>query len=233
MRMKIEQFRYGKDNLAYLVYARRTAIAVDGGAVDEILAFLRDRRLRLAAVVNTHGHPDHTVGTEELVRRTGAEYMHNGRLRTDGLICLDDETVRVLHTPGHTLDSLTFVAENALITGDTLFNATVGNCFSGDLAAFYASIEALLRFKDETRIYAGHDYLRESIAFARSLEPQNPNLAPYLARYRPEHVFSTLGEERRVNPYLRFNEPALVAVMRQRGLAVDTPYQRWVAVMSI
>jgi hydroxyacylglutathione hydrolase len=231
--MNIQQFRYGKDNLGYLVFGSRSALAVDGGAVDEMEAFLGGRGLELACAVNTHAHPDHTVGTGELVRRTGAEYLDNQRLRADGAVHLDDETIQILHTPGHTRDSLTFVAGTALITGDTLFNATVGNCFSGDLERFFSSIDTLSRFPDETRIYAGHDYVRDSIAFARSLEPHNPNLDRYLARYDPGHVFSTLGEERQVNPYLRFNEPSLVAVLRQRGLAVDTPYQRWLALMSI
>ncbi len=231
--MEIIQFRYGSDNLAYLVCGPRRALAVDGGAVGEILAFLRRRRLELACVVNTHAHPDHTAGTEELVRRSGAEYLDNGRLRADGAVYVDEEPVRVLHTPGHTLDCLTFVAGKALITGDTLFNGTVGNCFSGDLRGFHDSICRLSRFPDDTRIYAGHDYVRESIAFARSLEPQNPDLDRYLARYRPDHVVSTLGEERRVNPYLRCNEPSLVEVMRRKGLAADTPYQRWVALMGL
>ena len=77
------------------------------------------------------------------------------------------EGIRVVHTPGHTKDSICFHADNILITGDTLFNGTVGNCFSGDLDGFLKSLTFLLSFPDETLIYAGHDYVSESMNFAK------------------------------------------------------------------
>ena len=231
--MKIKQFRYSVDNMAYLVYGPQTALAIDGGAVEEILAAVESWGLNLAFVANTHSHPDHTVGTAELVRRTGATYLDTHRLRADSGVTLDGETLGVLHTPGHTQDSLTFAPEGTLITGDTLFNGTVGNCFSGDLKGFFESITLLSRFPDDTVIYAGHDYVHESVAFARVLEPENGSLDRYLSRYDPGCVRSTLGEERAVNPYLRFNEPTMVAAMQGRGLAVGTEYERWLSLMSI
>lgn len=231
--MQVEQFRYASDNLAYLVYGPRTALAVDGGAVDDILAAVDRRGLKLAFAVNTHGHPDHTAGTDELVQRAAAIYLDKLALLRAGRVDIDGETLRVLHTPGHTLDSLTFAAEGILITGDTLFNGTVGNCFSEDLKSFYESICLLARFPDDTLIYAGHDYVHESIAFARTLEPENQNFDRYLSRYDAACVRSTLGEERAVNPYLRFNEPGMVAMLRRRGLAVETEYERWLSLMRI
>ncbi len=52
-------------------------------------------------------------------------------------------------------------------------------------------------------IYAGHDYVEASMQFARRLEPENPDIGPYLAKYDPRHVFSTLADEKKVNPYLQ------------------------------
>lgn len=231
--MEIQQFRYAADNLAYLVHGARTALAVDGGAVEEILAEVARRGLKLAFAANTHGHPDHTAGTAELVRRSGAVYLDNDALRRSGMIDLDGERIRVLSTPGHTLDSLCFAAKGALITGDTLFNGTVGNCFSGDLKAFFESIARLSQFPGETLIYAGHDYVRDAVAFARTLEPQNMALDRYLARYDSTCVRSTMAEEQAVNPYLRFNQPSIVAVLKQRGLEVGSAYERWLSLMSI
>jgi hydroxyacylglutathione hydrolase len=59
--LNIEQFRYG-DNLAYLVYGKTDALAIDGGAWQEILAFLNKYSLTLTYVTNTHKHFDHTPG---------------------------------------------------------------------------------------------------------------------------------------------------------------------------
>jgi hydroxyacylglutathione hydrolase len=139
----------------------------------------------------------------------------------------------VHRTPGHTRDSLVFHLDGALITGDTLFNGTVGNCFSGDLKAFHQSISFLLSFPDDTIIYAGHDYVAESMQYARSLEPENKEIRHYLERYDPGHVFSTLADEKKVNPYLRFNTPDLIAVLKKRGLLTDTAYHRWESLMGI
>jgi hydroxyacylglutathione hydrolase len=86
---------------------------------------------------------------------------------------------------------------------------------------------------DSTLVYAGHDYVQDSLAFAARLEPDNPEIARCLARYDPRHVVSTLADERRVNPYLRFDEPSIVALLASRGLKVATERDRWRSLMSI
>jgi len=231
--MKIRQFRYSADNFGYVLYGKKSAGVVDGGAVEEILAFIEVRDLRLAFITCTHGHGDHTAGNKELIRRSSAPYIDSRSLSAKPRIELDGEEVRVIHTPGHTQDSVCFHCGNLLITGDTLFNGTVGNCFSGDLNAFYHSIKKLLALDDDTRVYAGHDYVKDSMAFAKFLEPDNRDIDAYLKKYDPAHLVSTLAEERRVNPYLKFNDPKIVAVLKQRGLAVETELQRWESLMSI
>jgi hydroxyacylglutathione hydrolase len=120
-----------------------------------------------------------------------------------------------------------------MVTGDTLFNGTVGNCFSGDLKGFYHSIKHLLSFPDETIVYAGHDYVTDSMVVAKRLEPENPDIDRFLTDYRPEHVLSTLAEERKINPYLRFNEPEIIAFLKQQGLPVGTEFERWESIMAI
>lgn len=234
--MKIRQFKYSRDNFAYLVYDDSHALAIDGGAVAPIQSFIADRGLELRYVTHTHQHADHTSGTSALMGATGAQRLDFTNLQGTKAITWesDDKPVlKVWPSPGHTMDSVVFEGDSFLITGDTLFNGTVGNCFSGDLDRFYASIKKIMAFPDETIIYAGHDYVRESIAFARMLEPDNPHLEPYLAEYDPDHVYSTLGAERTVNPFLRFNTPGLIALMEREGLAVDTEIARWHGVMRL
>ncbi len=231
--MHIRQFRYSSDNLGYLVYGAETAMAIDGGAVREILDFVEAGNLRLQYVANTHQHPDHTAGTNDLVRLSGAEYLSRKTLLKTGKVALEDQAVEVIATPGHTDDSLSFWTGRSLITGDTLFNGTVGNCFSGDLKAFYESIKKLLAYSPQTRVYAGHDYVSFSMAFAKIVEPDNAHIEVFLKRYDPAHVVSTLGDELRVNPYARFNAEPIITLLEKRGLPVETEYERWQGVMSL
>lgn len=231
--MKVKQFRYSSDNLGYLVYGERTAVAIDGGAAGKILSFLEARGLTLKYVTNTHGHMDHTVGNRALLEGSGALFLDNKHLLDMKSIELDGEKIRVFHTPGHTRDSVTFHFGNVLITGDTLFNGKVGRCFSGDLKGFYDSVKFLMEFPGETIVYAGHDYVEEYMAFARQLEPDNPHIDKFLEKYDPAHVDSTLEEEFKINPFLRFNEQTIVSLLKDRGLPASSEYERWESLISL
>jgi hydroxyacylglutathione hydrolase len=231
--MSVRQFRYSQDNFGYLVFGSSTAVAVDGGAVGAMLDFIQTNRLVLKVVTNTHRHADHTSGNADLIRETKAEFIDNRDLSDGQIIDVEEVRVRVYQTPGHTDDSVCFHVENKLICGDTLFNGTVGNCFSGDLEVFYHSIKKLMALPGDTRIYAGHDYVKDSMRFARSLEPVNSAIDEFLKAYDPKHVVSTLAQELVTNPYLKFNHDLIVDLLRNRGLPVDTELARWKSLMSI
>jgi len=231
--LKVKQFRYGADNLGYLLYGTDSGMAIDGGATEAILAFIEKQGLCLRYVAHTHSHSDHTCGREALLSRSPARLLAREDLPDGRKIVLDSETVQILHTPGHTKDSLCFYTGKALIAGDTLFNGTIGNCFSGDLQGFFRSICRLMALPDETLVYVGHDYVRDSMAFAQRLEPENRSIGEFLRHYDPDHVFSTLAEEKKINPYFRFNEPGIVDLLKQRGLPCRTEWERWQSLMSI
>ena len=231
--VKVKQFRYSTDNLGYLVYGAESGMAIDGGATDAILSFLADRGLTLRYVANTHNHLDHTCGNEALLKGSRARLLTGADLPDGGEIGLGSRKIRIIHTPGHTEDSLCFYTGSALIAGDTLFNGTIGNCFSGDLEGFYHSIRKLMELPDETIVYAGHDYVKASMAFARRLEPENRAIGAFLRGYDPKYVFSTLAEERKINPYLRFNEPAIEKLLAKLRLPRETEWERWQSLMSI
>lgn len=231
--MGVHQFRYSHDNFGYLVFGKSTALAIDGGAVRAIQDFVRTNRLVLKYVTNTHRHADHISGNAELIRGTDAEFIDNRNFSDGERIEWDDMCIRVYQTPGHTIDSVCFHVENVLVSGDTLFNGTVGNCFSGDLKAFYHSIKKLMALPGDTRIYAGHDYVRDSMRFARLIEPQNSAIDEFLQTYDPAHVISTLAQELLINPYLKFNHEPIVNLLKHKGLPVDTELARWESLMSL
>ncbi|MBW2366933.1 MAG: hydroxyacylglutathione hydrolase [Deltaproteobacteria bacterium] len=231
--LSVQQFRYSADNLGYLIYGRHQALAIDAGAPDDMFAFMRSRDIALTHVTNTHSHADHTTGNNTLQRLSGAEYRSPDTCANLGEIKLDDTPVRIYPTPGHTLDSVTFHVGDIIITGDTLFNGTVGNCFSGDLRAFHESINLLMALPDQTIVYAGHDYVAESMAFAREIEPDNAHIDAYLETVDPAHVRSNLAAERLVNPYVRFNDGAIIEILDKLGLSTQSEYDRWESMMSL
>ena len=235
--LKIKQFRYSADNFSYLIYSgipnSASALAVDCGAVDSILKFVKSENITLKWITNTHNHHDHTSGNLRLLEISGAQYLDIQTLIKLRSIEIDGQTIQIFHTPGHTEDSICFYFSKILITGDTLFNGTVGNCFSGNLNAFYHSIKMIMELPKETIVYAGHDYIRDSMAFARMIEPENKDIDWFLENYDPEHVFSTLESEMKINPYLRFNEQSIINLLRNKGLSTKTEIERWNSLMSI
>lgn len=232
--LSVEQFCYGTDNFAYVVYGEKQAIAVDGGSGEEIISFLKKNNLLLVFITNTHSHYDHTSGNDYLLENTDAQLINPSMLPDNHGIIIDEKTITVYKTPGHTDDSVCFHTGNILITGDTLFNATIGNCFSGNQKNFYNSIKRLMSLPDETIIFAGHDYIRDSLTFARHLEPDNTNIELFSkSLHARDAVFSTLSEERKINPYFRFNEPPIIDMLKKHNLPFATEWERWNSLMSI
>jgi hydroxyacylglutathione hydrolase len=231
--LNIKQFRYGTDNLGYLVYAQKNALVIDGGAHQEISVFVEHHHLDLLYIANTHSHHDHTLGNRFLLKRPNIALLRSDELIRQGTIVIENQKIEIIRTPGHTEDSVCFYTGNALITGDTLFNGTIGNCFTGNLKNFYNTIKCLMKFPQATFVYAGHDYVHDAMQFAGNLEPDNKQIDIYLAKYKPDHVYSSLSDEFQINPYMRFNTGNMIDVLKNRGLPWKTEWERWQSVMSI
>ena len=231
--MEIKQFRYSKDNLGYLAHSKNYAMAVDGGAPEEILDFVRNNNLTLKYVTNTHSHMDHTCGNNRLLDGSEAIFLDHKTLLDQGSIFINNEEVKVHNTPGHTHDSVIFHIKNILLTGDTLFIGKVGRCFSGDPKRFLESIKLILTFPQETIIYPGHDYVYEYTDFDKNLEPENKYIDEFLKEFNPGHIFSTLGQELKIDQFLRFNENEIISMLMKRGLNTETELDRWESLLSL
>jgi len=231
--MNVQQFRYSRDNLGYLVYSTKEAIAIDAGGVNDILTFAEKNKLFIKYVSNTHSHHDHTSGNNEMLEKTSAQFIDCKQLKPDQTISLDTEILEVIHTPGHTDDSVTFKVDDFLVTGDTLFNGTIGNCFSGDLKGFFLSLKRLMSLPKETKIYSGHDYVIESMKMAKIIEKENSNIDAYIKNYDPRLIVSTLKDELKANPYIRFNAQSMIKNLEKRNMATNTEYARFKSIMDI
>lgn len=146
------------------------AVVVDPScAVTDIINMLQKENLKLTYIINTHAHPDHTAGNNELASQTGAKIMmHEAaniggdiKLKDGEIVKIDGINIRVIHTPGHTPDGICLLLDDRIITGDTLF---VGECGrtdlpGGDSGILYNSIFGkIIKLDDNLEVYPGHDY---------------------------------------------------------------------------
>ncbi|HEX9852469.1 MAG TPA: MBL fold metallo-hydrolase [Woeseiaceae bacterium] len=162
----------------------------DRGLVDAICNYLASRKLQLEWILETHAHADHLSAAQVLKARLGgkvgigegicsvqenfaglfnlkAPFCCDGS-QFDRLFAANDPFAigslsgRVLATPGHTSDSVTYVVGNAAFIGDTLFMPDVGTARcdfpGGDAGLLYDSIQSLLSLPPDTLLYLCHDY---------------------------------------------------------------------------
>ena len=172
--VKIEQFLVGEmDNFTYIIIdeKNRNSIIVDPSwDLDIIFDFLNKNKLDNEFIINTHSHFDHVLGNEQVVKTTGAKIIQHKasplkkdiEVNDDELIKFGDSQIKIIHTPGHSGDSICLIINDKIIlTGDTLF---VGSCGRIDLPGsdpiqmYYSIYNKLINLDENLTVYPGHHY---------------------------------------------------------------------------
>lgn len=182
----------------------KEAVVIDpGDDAEAILGIIKDKGLAVKYIVNTHAHFDHVGANGRLKEATGAAILiHKAdspllhttvkqagmfgmttaaspaadRQVEDGdVISAGEVSLKVLYTPGHSSGGISLLEQGMVFTGDALFAGSIGRTDlpGGDLMTLISSIKAkLMTLPDETRVFPGHG------------------------------PASTIGEERKENPFL-------------------------------
>ncbi|MGD9672136.1 MAG: MBL fold metallo-hydrolase [Candidatus Nitrosocosmicus sp.] len=185
----MEQFLVGEmANFTYLLIDEKnnSCIIVDPSwDLEVIFEYIKKNALKINFIINTHSHFDHTIGNEQVAKLTGAKIMqhtssplHKDSALEDGdRITFGNSTIDIIHTPGHSKDSICLILDNKMIlTGDTIF---VGSCGRLDLPGGSASemfdsiYGKLINLDSELVVLPGHHYGSKKTSSIREEKENN------------------------------------------------------------
>ena len=171
--MKVHQIQVGNmQNFTYIVADENTneAIIIDPSwDLVELELVIKKNNLKIKYIVNTHHHFDHTLGNEMMAESTKAPIIQHEsselscdiRVKDADFIEFGNSKLKVLHTPGHSHDSICLIGDGKIFSGDTLF---VGNCGRVDLPGgsakdlYHSLFDVLYSLDDDLILYPGHNY---------------------------------------------------------------------------
>ncbi|MCF6807370.1 hydroxyacylglutathione hydrolase family protein [Thiotrichales bacterium 19S9-12] len=218
------------ENYNYLVVDRtlNQAVAIDPFDVTLLKQSLDEQKLQLIAIFITHEHQDHYYGAKPLSELTDAPiyacYLNQRRLPKIDYLVKDGDRIKlsdnlifdVIETPGHIKGHIVFYMPEKekpiLFSGDTLFNAGVGNIRhpSANIKDLYESVQKIRGLPKDTLLYPGHDYIQKNLEFSLSVEANNQDANQLLKLVNQQtsetREITNLEIEEQVNPFLRLNK---------------------------
>jgi hydroxyacylglutathione hydrolase len=238
MAADIRVFTCLSDNFGYLVHDSETGAtaSIDAPEAGPIIKALEAEGWKLTDILITHHHGDHVGGVAELKQRYGCRVVAphdkaakiadvDQRVANADVVKIGNLLARVVETPGHTLDHISYVFDNdkALFAADTLFSIGCGRVFEGNAPMMWESLLKLRALPDDFRLYCGHEYTASNVRFALSVDPDNAALkarADEVSRLRADNkptIPVLLGEEKKANVFLRADDPVIAARLHMKG----------------
>ena len=231
-----------EDNYIWLIRGKSAdhVALVDPGDADPVLATLEKQHLQPVAILCTHHHGDHVGGVEDILRRYPVPVYGPARERIPAITHRLKEGDRVslpelglefsvLDVPGHTAGHIAYYGAGMLFCGDTMFSAGCGRLFEGTAEQMHASLAKLVALPEATQMYCAHEYTEANLRFALAVEPDNPDIRVHRERARALRsqnlptLPSTIGLEKRINPFLRTGSPvARRAAETRRGQVLES-----------
>jgi len=243
MPIEIHQFPCLSDNYGFLVHdpASGETVCIDTPSADDYIRQADAKGWTITQIWNTHWHPDHAGGNEQIKDMTGcaitAPAEEVGRIagfdrtvRGGDTVMLGDIEAAVIDVPGHTNGHIAFhfASEGVAFVGDALFALGCGRLFEGTPAMMWDSLQRLRALPQDTTIYCAHEYTLSNARFALSVDGGNPALTAYADEVKAKRdrgewtVPTVLKRELAANPFLRADDPALQARMGTKGDAIAT-----------
>ena len=213
------------DNYIWTLIKDEEVTVVDPGDSEPVITLLQEKNLILSNVIITHHHFDHTGGIKKLSEMYdcniyGPSEGHiqgiNKPIKDNQEFVISNTVFKAFATPGHTLDHLSYFVDQEnepfLLSGDTLFSGGCRRLFEGTPLQMYESLSKFTSLPINTKVYCTHEYTESNLKFALAVEPNNTDIKEkfsevvQLRSQDKETLPSTIGEELKVNPFMRCNE---------------------------
>lgn len=241
MAAEIRVFPCLSDNFGYLIHdpVTKATASIDAPEAGPIIQALEREGWTLTDILVTHHHADHVGGVAELKKKYACRVVApfdnataindvDLRVREADTVKVGNLAARVLETPGHTLDHISYMfdADRALFCADTLFSIGCGRVFEGTYPMMWDSLLKLRALPNDTRVYCGHEYTASNVKFALGIEPNNPALkarADEVTKQRAANqptIPTLIRDEKEANVFLRADVPSVAAAV---GLAGKSP----------
>lgn len=238
MPAEIRLFMCLSDNFGALIHdpATGATAAIDAPEAAPVIAALEREGWTLTDILVTHHHADHVQGISELKQkyRCRVTAPHDKaapiadvdvRVKEGDTVKIGNLAARVLETPGHTLDHISYVfdSEKALFAADTIFSIGCGRVIEGTYPMMWDSLLKLRALPDDMRLYCGHEYTQSNINFALTIEPDNPDLKARAAEVEQLRAAgkptlpTLLGDEKKANVFLRADIASVAAAVGLAG----------------
>ena len=189
--MRIEIIKCLQDNYSYLIIdeVEQIACVVDPSEAKPIINFLKNKKINLKYILNTHHHYDHVGGNLELKQKYNCEVIgfkgDKDRIPEIDILLEDNQIwkknnfeAQIYHIPGHTTGHIAFhfFKEKKIFTGDTLFSLGCGRIFEGTYEQMFNSLNKIRKLPKDTEIYCGHEYTLQNSNFCLSYDSDNLQL---------------------------------------------------------
>jgi len=228
-----------QDNIVWVWVHNCHAVVVDPSISSPVKEWLLNKKLSLAAILQTHHHEDHIGGTQELIKRwPNAQVIASKKelkripfqtfsVNNNDIFNLLDSEVKVIEVHGHTNNHIAFYVSkentkyNILFPGDTLFGGGCGRLLEGTPSQMYKSLNKLNSLPGNTKIYSAHEYTESNLQWAISLNPNDISISERLKLVQNKlqkgvpSLPSTISEERKTNLFLRAKNVEELTMLRR------------------
>ena len=230
------------DNYAFVIGNTETgeAAVVDVPEAAPINAAVTKRGWRITQVFLTHHHDDHVMGLGGLATTDNAQIIGAAAdqhrlppltqtVAEGDTITLCGQDARIFDVSGHTIGHIAVYIPSIkhVFTADSLMALGCGRLFEGTAAQMWDSLLKLRALPDDTVVCSGHEYTAANAKFAATIEPDNPQLMSRITAITAARaaglptVPSALGLEKQTNPFLRADDPALMATLGMRSASAS------------
>ena len=232
------------DNYIWMLHDGREALVVDPGDAAPVISALQAEQLELTGILVTHHHADHVGGLAALLPHLRGRVRGPAREKMPVACepCHDGHeahwngcTFTAMDVPGHTAGHIAWYlpassgASPIVFCGDTLFSGGCGRLFEGTPAQMHQSLRRLASLPDDTRVCCAHEYTVANLRFGLAVEPDNAATQHHLQQCLAWRAAgrmtlpSSIGLEQQINPFLRCDQPGVMAAARARGAAPNDP----------